>query len=228
MFHPAGEIKVGHYQPWAVSGCPGVLVAPHTQSHLPPFSSFHRTEDKLRRRQWCVPKVKFLESSEGGIQTHDRTWEPVLFTRCWTASISKQPSPTCHLRNKHRMTHNSLASSLETTVQLYLFLVKASLLKSASFWHGGFQFLLCKRPSVRFQNSLKTTTLMTDKINQIKFFFLTEPNFKSCPLRSEIHRFQRCVILGRMFRKGLNPTPTFLQLLQLSLERSQFILIHPV
>lgn len=53
-FHSAGEIKVCNHWPWAVTGHPDELVAPHTQSHLPPCSSFHRTEDKLRRRQWCA------------------------------------------------------------------------------------------------------------------------------------------------------------------------------
>ena len=88
------------------------------------------------------------------------------------AKSLQEGTATRHLRNKESkqgMTHNSLASSLERTVQLYSFLVKASLLKSASFWHGGFQFLLCRRPSVRFQKSLKTATLMTAKINQTKF-----------------------------------------------------------
>ena len=43
-----------------------------------------------------------------------------------------------------------------------------------------------------------------------------------------MYRSQRFVIFRSILRnEGLNHTPTFLQLLQLSLERSQFILIHP-
>lgn len=99
-------------------------------------------------------------------------------------------------------------------------LVTTSLPKMSSV----FQFMLFQR--VWDFEKVKITALLTEvskmHTGQLKS---GRPNFKSLPQRSE--RFQKFAILSILRSEGLN-TPTFLKLLQLSLERSQFILIHPV